>query len=141
MPLFCGRSEFTVTFPFFEIKSSNGGISFFSFSVSIQISLSVCCHSGLFLRDRYRQAVTVSLGVLRAALVTTTKGVWGSTPGRIKGTLGGAREDQGCNGWRPRGPRSHGPTPKRTKGALDGAQEDDSSSSSNHSNSMVVVIV
>ena len=36
----------------------------------------------------------------------------------------GVQEEQGCNGWRSRGPRLHGATPRRTKGASFGTRKD-----------------
>ena len=50
------------------------------------------------------------------------EGPRGVAPGRTKGALGGAWEDQRRLGRRPGGLMSRGAVPRRIKGALGGAQ-------------------
>ena len=90
----------------FEIKSENGELSIFSFSFSVQISLS---------RWSTPQTGGDCVPWCRAALV-------GKRPEGPSDQ--GAQEEQGCNGWHSRGPRSHGATPRRTKGASAGTRQD-----------------
>ena len=96
----------------FQNQVGNGEVSFFSFSFSVQIS-----HKLLFVRSNSNLLSRWSpLHWSRTALVTINYPL-GEAPGRTKGSLGDTRDDQGCNGWCPRGPRLHGATPRRIRGA------------------------
>ena len=97
----------------FENQSGNGEVSLFAFYFSFQIS-----HKLLFVRNHSDLLSQCSpLHWSRTALVTINCQGRARGGGRTKGSLGDTRDDQGCNGWCPRGPRLHGATPRRIRGA------------------------